>query len=72
MVHNPTFVALSDWLQTLHSAVGNNTKALSDSLAFEIASIEWSKSHLAEVRIPIVRVCIVGSNACWLAYTTYR
>ena len=45
--------------------------ALLDSLAFENDSIEWSKSHLAEVRIPIVRVYIVGSNASWLAYATY-
>ena len=34
-------------------------------------AIEWSKWHLAEVRVPIVTVCIVGSNACWLAYATY-
>ena len=39
-IRNPTFVGLSDLLQTLHSAVGNNTRPFFYNLAFELSPIQ--------------------------------
>ena len=60
MVHTPTLFCRIIRLAT-NTAFRRREqqKALSDSLAFENASIEWLKSYLAKVQIPIVRVCIV-------------